>query len=204
MLLLNYLFKLNFDVPIPWGIYFQDSATPFSKWSGKSLMGNKLPNSGEILKPRVPSHIWKYIGGWSNYSCMVISLWIFERGIDNRGSQSAKCESVAVKEQREDGSCIISRDIMLKCSLKGLWLNHRNKILTTQLVNKRNYSSNNHGLNINPNFLTGFADAESSFVLSITKSNNVKSGWVIKPRFQISLHKKDLFILEAIKKYLGL
>ena len=65
---------------------------------------------------------------------------------------------------------------MLKCSLKGFWLNHRNKILTTQLVNKRNYSSNNHGLNINPNFLTGFADVESSFVLSITKSNNVKSG----------------------------
>jgi hypothetical protein len=27
---------------------------------------------------------------------------------------------------------------------------------------------------------------------------------VIKPRFQISLHKKDLFILEAIKNYLDI
>jgi len=206
MLFFNNLYKINFDVPTPWGIYFQDSATPLPKWSGKSLMGNKLPNSGEILKPRVPSHIWKYIGGWSNYLCMVISLRIIERAIDNRGSKSVICGRklyIAVKEQRVDGSCIMSRDIMLKCTLKGFERNYRNKILTTQLVNKRNYSTNNHGLIINPNFLTGFADAESSFVLSITKSNNVKSGWVIKPRFQISLHKKDLFILEAIKNYLG-
>ena len=28
MLLLNNLLKFNFDVPTPWGIYFQDSATP--------------------------------------------------------------------------------------------------------------------------------------------------------------------------------
>jgi hypothetical protein len=107
---------------------------------------------------------------------MVISLRIIERAIDNRGSKSVICENIAVKEQRVDGSCIMSRDIMLKCTLKGFERNYRNKILTTQLVNKRNYSTNNHGLIINPNFLTGFADAESSFVLSITKSNNVKSG----------------------------
>ncbi|KAI5849675.1 hypothetical protein GGS23DRAFT_591659 [Durotheca rogersii] len=28
MLLLKILLNLNFDVPTPWGIYFQDSATP--------------------------------------------------------------------------------------------------------------------------------------------------------------------------------
>jgi len=67
----------------------------------------------------------------------------------------------------------------------GFERNYLNKILTTQLVNKRSYSTsltnegranNNHDLIIDPNFLTGFADAEGSFVLSITKSNNVKSG----------------------------
>ncbi len=77
----------------------------------------------------------------------------------------------------------------------GFERNYQNKILTTQLVNKRSYSTsftknsranNNHDLIIDPHFLTGFADAESSFVLSITKSNplppkggrgnNVKSG----------------------------
>jgi len=63
--------------------------------------------------------------------------------------------------------------------------NSQNKILTTQLVNKKDYSTlitgngkvnDNHNLIIDPHFLTGFADAEGSFVLSITKSNNVKSG----------------------------
>jgi hypothetical protein len=67
----------------------------------------------------------------------------------------------------------------------GFERNSQNKILTTQLVNKRSYSTssindvrgdNNHDLIIDPHFLTGFADAESSFVLSITKSNNVRSG----------------------------
>ena len=203
MLFFNNFFRIKFDVPTPWGIYFQDSATPLPKWSGKSLMGNKLPNAGEILKPRVPSRIWKYIGGWTNHLCVVISLRIIERAIDNHGSKSVICETITVKEQRVNGSwCGISLP-HLRCTLTGFERNYRNKILTSQLVNKRDYSTNNRGLIINPNFLTGFADAEGSFVLSITKSNNVKSGWVIKPRFQISLHKKDLFILEAIKNYLG-
>lgn len=94
----------------------------------------------------------------------------------------------------------------------GFERSYRNKILTTLLVNNnKNYSTssindsrgNNTNLIIDPNFLTGFTDAEGSFVLSITKSDNVKSGWVIKPRFAISLHKKDRFILEALKNYLG-
>ncbi len=50
-------------------------------------------------------------------------------------------------------------------------------------MNKKN--NNNIKLTIDPNLFSGFADAEGSFVLSITKSNNVSSGWVIKPRFQI-------------------
>ena len=58
------------DVPTPWGIYFQDSATPPSKWSGKSLLlGIKLPNSGKPLELWVPNHPWKWIGGWTNDSC---------------------------------------------------------------------------------------------------------------------------------------
>jgi len=211
MLFFKNLYKTNFDVPTPWGIYFQDSATPLSEWSGKLWVGGKTAKLRGILKPRVPSHIWKYIGGWINYLCMVISLRIIKRAIGNRGYKSVICRKkilflefcVTVKEQRVDGSCIMSRGIMLKCSLMGFMRNHLKKILTTQLVNKRNYSTNNQGLIINPNFLTGFADAEGSFVLSITKSNNVKSGWVVKPRFQISLHKKDLFVLEAIRNHLG-
>nr|QDG01242.1 LAGLIDADG endonuclease [Scytalidium sp.] len=200
----------RFDVPKPWGLYFQDSATPLPKWSGKSLMGIKLPNSGKPLELQVPSYIWKVISGWTNHSCKVISLKASEKNVGNRGSKSVICENLTVKEQRVDGSYIKDTNLMLRCTLTGFERNYRIKILTTQLINKRSYSTshvsrnnNNHHLRIDPQFLTGFADAESSFVLSITKSNIVRSGWAIKPRFQIHLHKKDLFILEAIKNFLG-
>jgi hypothetical protein len=202
------------DVPTPWGIYFQDSATPPYKWSGKSLLlGIKLPNSGKPLELQVPSHPFSWIGGWTNHSCMVTSLKASEKNVGNRGSKSVIGESITVKEQRVNGSwCGCASYPYLRCTLMGFERNYQNKILTTQLVNKRSYStsfindardSNNQGLRIDPNFLTGFTDAEGSFVLSITKSNTVRSGWIIKPRFQIHLHKKDLFILEAIQKFLG-
>jgi hypothetical protein len=211
-LLINNLVLLNLDAPSPWGIYFQDSATPLSNWSGKSIMGIKLPNSGEALKPMVLSHIWKYMSGWSNYSGIVTSHMIRENIMGNRGSKSAILKNIVVKEQRVNGSWYGINLPYLRCTLMGFERNYQNKILTTQLVNKINYSTlcvnenkgdNNYNLRIDPNFLTGFADAEGSFVLSITKSNLVKSGWVIKPRFQIHLHQKDLFVLEAIKNYLG-
>ena len=200
------------DAPVAWGIYFQDSATPLPERSGKSLMGIKLPNSGNPLKLLVLSHIWKYMSGWSNYSGIVTSQEMIERKMGNRGSKSNISENIFVKEQRVNGSWCGINLPHLRCTLMGFERSYRNKILTTLLVNNnKNYSTssindsrgNNTNLIIDPNFLTGFTDAEGSFVLSITKSDNVKSGWVIKPRFAISLHKKDRFLLEAIKYYLG-
>ena len=54
---------------------------------------------------------------------------------------------------------------------------------------------------LDPNFITGFIDAEGSFVISIQKEPKNKTGWTIKSRLSISLHKKDLAILEQIKNY---
>lgn len=202
------------DAPVAWGIYFQDSATPLPEGSGKSLLlGSKLPNSGDPLKLLVLSHIWKYMSGWSNYSGIVTSQEMIERKMGNRGSKSNINENMFVKEQRVDGNCIISRNIMLRYTLTGFERSYRNRIPTTLLANNIKFystssindsrESNTNLIIDDPNFLTGFTDAEGSFVLSITKSDNVKSGWVIKPRFSIGLHKKDRFILEAIKNYLG-
>ena len=43
-------------------------------WSGKSLIKwDKLSNSRDLLKLLIPSLSWKYIGGWANYLCKVIS-----------------------------------------------------------------------------------------------------------------------------------
>lgn len=48
--------------------------------------------------------------------------------------------------------------------------------------------------------LTGFADAESSFIVYRTKSKNLKLGWRVRPGFQINLHKKDIALLKKKKK----
>lgn len=207
----------NFDAPTSWGIFFQDSATPqifyiflyvfiyIFVWSGKSLnRGWKLPNSGEFLKFLILNLIWKYKGGWSNYSGKVISQKMRENKIDNRGSKSDNY--ISVKEQRVDGSCIGFKFPMFRYTLTGFERNFIVKILTNQIANKpRLYSINcnvNDNFKIDPYFLTGFTDAEGSFVLSITKSNNTKSGWVVKPRFQIHLHEKDLQLLYSIQSFL--
>ena len=57
--------------------------------------------------------------------------------------------------------------------------------------------------NLNPNYITGFADAESTFCVSIQKNSNFKSGWRVKASFQLHLHKKDLRLLECFQKSLG-
>jgi hypothetical protein len=55
---------------------------------GKTLIGNKLSNSGEVLKFMIPSFHRKVICGWSNYPCMVTIHKIDENQIDDRGSKS--------------------------------------------------------------------------------------------------------------------
>ena len=86
-------------------------------WIGKSIIWEKLPNSGDALKILVPSHIWKYMSGWTNYSGMVTSQNIYESLIGNRGSKSVISESITVKEQRVDGSYIgyLNKKKIIQC-----------------------------------------------------------------------------------------
>ena len=58
-------------------------------------------------------------------------------------------------------------------------------------------------LNLDPNWVTGFIDAEGSFIVLILRDKNYKLGWTVKPRFCINLHEKDLATLELIKNYFG-
>ena len=84
----------------------------------------------------------------------------------------------------------------------------------TNLKNKRIrlYSSNTskyprYNLNnthyLNPYYITGLVDAEGCFTTSIYKDCRMKTGWQVKPIFQLNLHKKDLKILEALQKTWG-
>ena len=113
------------------------SADPRGHVRGKRAYGDKLSNSGELLKLKVPSYSWKTICGWNNYSGKVTSLKMTfcllllksklgwknknfsgENKMDNRGSKSAILKNIVVKEQRVDGSWFIkSHLINLRCTL---------------------------------------------------------------------------------------
>ncbi len=75
------------------------------------------------------------------------------------------------------------------------------KILSKQFNNRNYYSSNsNFGItHLDPYFVTGFADAEASFIIIISKEPKNITNWTVKTRFSIGLHKKDTKILELIK-----
>lgn len=50
-------------------------------------------------------------------------------------------------------------------------------------------------------FITGFADGEACFNVSIFKDNTFKLGWRVKLTFIISLHSRDKEVLEFIQNY---
>ena len=56
---------------------------------------------------------------------------------------------------------------------------------------------------LNPNFVTGFCDAESCFYLNITKNPLFKIGWRIRLVFSIHLSSLDINLLYQIQKFFG-
>ena len=67
--------------------------------------------------------------------------------------------------------------------------------------NSPRYSFNNKNtLYLNPDYITGFVDGEGCFSLSIYKEDRSLTGWQVKPIFSISLHNKDIKLLEAMQR----
>lgn len=56
---------------------------------------------------------------------------------------------------------------------------------------------------INPNWITGFADAESSFIVRVGTDTSRKIPTRILPVFTIELHKKDLQLIKDIQSFFG-
>lgn len=54
---------------------------------------------------------------------------------------------------------------------------------------------------LNPYFVTGFFDAESSFQISVTINQNSRLGWGLRAFFTIGLHSRDLALLLEIKEF---
>jgi hypothetical protein len=59
----------------------------------------------------------------------------------------------------------------------------------------------NLSLRLNPFFVSGFTDAEGSFIISISRSSRYKVGWSAVACFQIVLHIKDLDLLYKIQEF---
>jgi hypothetical protein len=56
---------------------------------------------------------------------------------------------------------------------------------------------------LHPWFITGFADAESSFIILVNKNSNYKMGYSLQACFSICIHKKDRALLERIASFYG-
>lgn len=63
--------------------------------------------------------------------------------------------------------------------------------------------NNLQNLTLNPNFVTGFSDAESCFYIKIKKNKSYSTGWVVELNFQIGLHQNDRPLLELIQLFFG-
>ena len=185
------------------------------KYVGNILLWDKLPNSGDTLKVIVPSYIRKNICGWINSPGKVISYNMKETKMGYRGSKSVLEQySNTVKEQRVDGNCREknyklkqNNSSLLRCTLMGFERNYQIKIPSKQLTYfkqlnyKKNFSTSNYKPKLNPYFVTGLADAESSFIVSIQKNERYKIGWRVLAAFQIGLHERDLALLLQLQEF---
>ena len=180
------------------------------KCCGKTLLWLKLSNSGDSLKLTVPSNNRKVISGQNNYLGTVTSCKISENEMGYRGSKSILNCNI-VKEQRVDGSWsikAITKKMLLRCTLMGFERNYLVKIPSVQ-NNKLFFStvsaiteSGGRSL-LNPYFVSGFADAESSFSTTIYKNPKLTTGYRVRCFFQISLNQRDSFILYQLQEFFG-
>lgn len=74
-------------------------------------------------------------------------------------------------------------------------------IVPVNKVFKRNYSIDNHLHKLDPNWVTGFVDAEGCFSVIIEVSDDLKRK--VRVTFEINLHEKDVEILKSIKSFFG-
>ena len=184
--------------------------------TGKCGYGDKLPNSGDTLKFKIPSIIWKYVCGWSNYSGMVTMLKICENKMGNRGSKSILNNNQkfrVVKEQRVDGNWFVNSSLInLRCTLNGF---ERNSVkfqsynpwnfivkIPSKQFDYKTFSTSTF-THIHPRALSGLIDGEGSFCVIVDKQKTRKLGWRVELKFHLGLHIKDLNILYTLQESLG-
>jgi hypothetical protein len=81
---------------------------------------------------------------------------------------------------------------------KGLMFNRSSNLGNKKI---RYYHTSSSAVKIDPNFVTGFIDAEGCFELGFKKNQTRKFGFQVQPCFSIGLHLKDKVILEKIQSF---
>ena len=59
---------------------------------------------------------------------------------------------------------------------------------------------------MNPWFVTGLSDAESSFIVrnsKNTQNKRTKIGWIVSSNFQITLHQREFSLLLMLQQFFG-
>lgn len=159
----------------------------------------------------IPIYNWKFVNDWAIKPGKVINQKIVETKMKYHVSKSSSIvtyakNNTAVKEQRiNDNYC--NKLLHLRYILMVYENKYQSRILFNKFnLQKRLFQTGTY-LNsnfINPWFLTGFADGEGCFIISVYKTKDVKIGWRVILGFVIGLHEKDKVILENIKIYLGI
>jgi len=93
-----------------------------------------------------------------------------------------------------------NRDIILKVTKKP---SHQHYVRWYGVASLQKGVSSLTPNNLNPQWVTGFSDAESCFGFRVRKNLKLKVGWEVIPYFFINLHVKDLSILLEIKEFFG-
>lgn len=78
------------------------------------------------------------------------------------------------------------------------------KYITSTIIKK--YSTDSNYMRtfiLNPWFITGFVDAEGSFMIKINSNASLKNKWGLSASFKITLHLRDKSLLEQIQLYFG-
>lgn len=105
-------------------------------------------------------------------------------------------------DQKDSSILLVIRDLF---GFGNVNIKKADKLGTSQINNvKRVDKLNTSQLNpikLDPWFLTGFTDAEGSFMINVRKSPNSRLDWAVKLIFQIELHKKDKDILNFIQAH---
>ena len=56
---------------------------------------------------------------------------------------------------------------------------------------------------LDPNWVVGFTDGEGTFYVGINWHSEMSAGFQVLPEFRIVQHKKDIQLLQKIKKFFG-